>query len=303
MTKITLNRAIVKNIFGDAALREELITVLNDLIDLELQKSDEEADFDLVDAYCEALSALYDGKDIETVFWKLQTVEELGAYVQKNKHYPALRRASRVAAAACALFALLFTVNAVTEKTTGVDMLGEVAQAIRSAVVGETQGLLPEPTAAPSGNSDTRTQTEPTTEAPTISAAPVTERSTEARPHITPQNPDLTEVLSPTTPPTEKETEPVTRPPFTRPNENETAAPVLVKLYGVYASDFKRDYVSGESADFTGLTVRAVYDNGEEKVIPIEHCTVRGFSTETPANRIVTVEYADCSFSFLIRVK
>lgn len=307
MGKITLNRKIAESIFNDNAFREELITVLNELIDAELMKSDGEADFDLIDAYSEALNELYNEKDIRRVFWKLQTVEEFMDAVNENKRYKMLKRAFEITAAACAVLALVFAANAVTEKATGYNVLNEVAKAVRSAVTGERQEVkatLPpvtsEPETKPNINNivPKNSEEDPSEITPT---EPETESTT--RPHITPQNPDLTEVLSPTEPPTEKETETATRPPFTRPNEEETAPPVIIKLVGEYSESFKRDYKAGEKADFSGLTVKAVYDNGEEKIIPIEACTVRGFSTETPANRIVTVEYEDSSFSFLIRVK
>ena len=123
------------------------------------------------------------------------------------------------------------------------------------------------------------------------------------KPQIKPQNPNLSEVLSPEEPPTQSQTETTTREPFTRVDEDKTAAPTLIKLTPQYGEGFKRNYKVGENADFSGLTVTAVYDNGTQRQIPISECNVYGFSTDTAANRIVTVEYEGCSFSYLIRVE
>ena len=99
------------------------------------------------------------------------------------------------------------------------------------------------------------------------------------------------------------QTETTTREPFTRVDEDKTAAPIVIKLTPQYGEGFKRNYKVGENADFSGLTVTAVYDNGTQRQIPLSECNVYGFSTDTAANRIVTVEYEGCSFSYLIRVE
>ncbi len=312
MTQIKFNKQIANDIFNDRLFREELIMALNELIDVELAKSEGEIDFDLIDAYTDALNELYDEKGIARVFWKLQTVEEFTNSITGNKKWKKLSLAMKITLTACALFAFVISANTVTEKVTGYNVIEQVANAVQELFVGETI------------TNNTTTTTEPTTEESTTESTtePTTEENTEEveenttatvekqeatvtpQPQITPQNPNLSQVLSPTTPPTtETTTEPTTAEPFTRVDEEATAAPIVIKLTGEFAEGFKRDYTVGENADFSGITITAQYDNGETKQITIDECNIYGFSTETPANRIVTVEYEDCSFSFLIRVK
>lgn len=305
MTQLMFNKQIANDIFNDASFHEELIMALNELIDVELAKSDDEIDFDLIDAYTDALNELYDEKGVARVFWKLQTVEEFTNSITNNKKWKNLSFAMKFTLTACAVMALVISANTVTEKVTGYNVIEQVASAVQELFSGET-GI---------NKLTTTTTTETTTEENTTeTTTKIFEESTTVKPQkqegttkpqlqITPQNPNLSQVLSPTTPPTEATTETTTAEPFTRVDEEVTAAPVVVKLVGEFAEGFKKDYIVGETADFSGLTITAKYDNGDTKTVSINECNIYGFSTESPANRIVTVEYEGCSFSYLIRVK
>ncbi len=305
MTQLVFNKQIANEILNDNLFREELITALNELIDIELSRSDDEIDFDLIDAYTDALNELYDEKGIVRVFWKLQTVEEFTKAITGNKKWKKISLGMKITLTACALIALMISANTVTEKITGYDVLEQVANAVQQLFTGETV------------TNNSTTTTEPQTEdiAETTTQSVAAESSTvevdgqsavtSAIPTtpITPQNPNLSEVLKPTTPPTETTTEVTTAEPFTRVDEEATAAPIVIKLSGEMSENFKRDYIVGEDADFSGLTITAEYDNGEKKTVSVDECNIYGFSTETPANRIVTIDYEGCSFSYLIRVK
>ena len=310
MTQIKFNKQIANDIFNDRLFREELIMALNELIDVELSKSDDEIDFELIDAYTDALNELYDEKGIARVFWKLQTVEEFTNSITGNKKWKKLSLAMKITLTACALFAFVISANTVTEKVTGYNVIEQVANAVQELFVGETITNNTTTTTELEESTTEESTTETTTEAITEEAEENTTAKVEKQeataipqPQITPQNPNLSQVLSPTTPPTEATTEPTTAEPFTRVDEEATAAPIVIKLTGEFAEGFKKNYTVGEEADFSGITITAQYDNGETKQITVDECNVYGFSTETPANRIVTIEYEDCSFSFLIRVK
>lgn len=322
MNTVTINKRIAKNIFDDEKFKIELIEALNALIDAELAKNDEEISFELIDTYSEALNKIYNGEDIDKIFISLQTVEEMQDFIKSNKRFTLLARAAKITLAACAVLALTLTANTVAEEATGYNFLEKMAQAVKTVFTGEIKDPADE-------SHSTEPQTESKTEKPPESETQINEESTTAenvyspavpsaepnsqnsvsaskptdKPQIKPQNPNLSEVLSPEEPPTESQTETTTREPFTRPDEDKTAAPIVIKLTPQYGEGFKRNYKVGEQADFTGLTVTVVYDNGTQKQIPINECNVYGFSTETAANRIVTVEYEGCSFSYLIRVE
>lgn len=315
MEKMILNKQIAENIFNDRTLCEELAGVLNSLIDAELEKADGDVDFELIDTYSEAINELYDAQNIAKVVWKLQSVDAFMNSMREQHRRKLISRSLRAVVAACAALMLIFAANTITEKTTGVDVIGEVANAMKNILTGTSQvtdvstdytdSLL---TAYEIPTQDAAAASAPEEEnAPSENQQPEKANANSAgqgrQTGISPGNPDLALVLSPEETSTEKNSEPAALPPFTRVNEDETAAPVVIKLTGAYSESFKRDYLIGESADFSGLTVTAQYDNGTEKEIPISACSIYGFSTDTAALRIVTVEYDGCSFGFLIKVK
>lgn len=317
MNAITVNKKIAENIFDDEKFKIELIEALNALIDAELAKSDGEISFELIDIYSEALNKIYNGEDINKIFISLQTVEELQDFIKSDKRFTLLKRAAKITLAACAVLALTLTANTVAEEATGYNFLEKMAQAVKTVFTGEITDPADEPQTESKTEkpleSETQTNEESTTAENVYSQAvpspePNSQNSVSAskptdKPQIKPQNPNLSEVLSPEEIPTESQTETTTREPFTRPDEDKTAAPIVIKLTPQYGEGFKRNYKVGENADFSGLTVTAVYDNGTQRQIPISECNVYGFSTDTAANRIVTVEYEGCSFSYLIRVE
>lgn len=321
MSSVILNKRIAKNIYDDNAFKNELIEALNILIDKEFAKSDEEISFELIDIYSGALNKIYDGEDIDKIFISLQTVEEMQNFINSDKRFTLLARAAKITLAACAVLALTVTANTVAEETTGYNFLEKMAQAVKTVFTSSIAKPIDEPTYTenhtanktekPSEASQTENDTETTESKVYTTVVPVTEqdRANNApppvqKPQIKPQNPNLSEVLSPeTTAGQPPQTETTARELFTRPDDDVTAAPIVIKLTPVYNGEFKRSYKVGEQADFTGLTVTAVYDNGAQKTVPISECNVYGFSTETAANRIITVEYEGCSFSYLIRVE
>lgn len=321
MNTMTLNKKIAENIFDDEKFKVELTEALNALIDAELAKNDEEISFELIDMYSEALNKIYDGKDINRIFISLQTVEELQDFIKSDKRFTLLARAAKITLAACAVLALTVTANTVAKEATGYNFLEKMAQAVKTVFTGEiadppdaphTTEPYSENNTAEYYESEKQTEIDSTTENVSVSAVssaePNSQNSVSAskptdKPQIKPQNPNLSEVLSPEEPPTQAQTETTTREPFTRPDEDKTAAPVVIKLTPQYGEGFKKNYKVGENADFSGLTVTAVYDNGTQRQIPLGECNVYGFSTDTAANRIVTVEYEGCSFSYLIRVE
>ena len=306
MTQLKFNKQIANEIFNDITFREELIMALNELIDIELAKQDDEIDFDLIDAYTDALNELYDEKGVSRVFWKLQTVEEFTNSITNNKKWKNLSFALKFTLTACAVMALVISANTVTEKVTGYNVIEQVASVVQEFFTGENEIKNSTTTTTSTETTKEENTTETTTkvfEENTTVKPQIQEGTTKPQLQITPQNPNLSQVLSPTTPPTETTTESTTAEAFTRVDEDVTAAPIVVKLTGEFAENFKKDYLVGETADFSGLTITAKYDNGDTKTVSINECNIYGFSTESPANRIVTVEYEGCSFSYLIRVK
>ena len=317
MNPLIFDSEIANEILNDKSLREELISALNELIDNELSKSDNEIDFDIINTYTDALNELYAGEGLPTVLWKLQTADEFVKAITKNEKSEKFAKIFRITVAACAVITLFSTANYAVENATGQGIATHVAQAVQNIFTGEevrdkTKHLEGTEEKNSSASSATKASGESTNEAPEEETTEKQEQST-TKPQnsqttdapsvsVTPQNPDLSPVLRPTTPPTQTTTT-TTTVPFTRVDEDVTAAPIVIKLTGTYSAGFKKDYIVGESADFSGLSITATYDNGTTKNVSISQCSVSGFSTQTAGNKVVTVRYEGCSFSFLIRVK
>ena len=319
MTELIFNKDIANSILNDKTLCDELIIILNELIDEEFAKTDDQINFDLIDAYTDALNELYTGKGATTVLVKLQSVEEFVKGISSNDKHKKIAKIFRITVAACAVIALFTTANKVTENVTGQSLVSHASEAVQEMFNGKTvkantstteisqstvtttEAISEETTTNETPEEETTNiQEEVTTQPPKNETTTATETTTVL---VTPQNPNLSPVLRPTTPPTETTTETTTAEPFTRVDEEVTAAPIVIKLTGTYSESFKRDYVVGETADFSGLTITATYDNSTTKNVSISQCSILGFNTQTAGNKIVTVQYEGCSFSFLIKVK
>ena len=137
MTQLIFNKKIANDILNDNMLRDELIVTLNELIDAEFLKNDDEIDFELIDTYTDALNELYMGKGVPAVFWKLQTVEEFINSITTNKKAKRISRAFRTVAIACAVFAILATSDKVTQEVTGQGIVRHVAEVVQEILTGE----------------------------------------------------------------------------------------------------------------------------------------------------------------------
>ena len=77
----------------------------------------------------------------------------------------------------------------------------------------------------------------------------------------------------------------------------------LVSLSGSFGGDFKTVYRVGERFDSSGLEVFAVYSDKTTKSIPIDNCSISGFSSAMPGTKNIVVSYMGKSFSFKITVR
>lgn len=77
---------------------------------------------------------------------------------------------------------------------------------------------------------------------------------------------------------------------------------LLNSIYGTFSESFSFTVASFDNLDFSGITVTAVYSDGSEREIPIEDCeiTVEQNFAEMENKALVTVNYEDTSFSFLL---
>ncbi|MBE6741360.1 MAG: hypothetical protein E7570_03565 [Ruminococcaceae bacterium] len=77
----------------------------------------------------------------------------------------------------------------------------------------------------------------------------------------------------------------------------------LVSISGSFGGEFKTVYRVGERFDSSGLEVVAVYSDKTTKSIPLDNCSISGFSSAMPGTKNVTVSYKGKSFSFRVTVR
>ena len=78
--------------------------------------------------------------------------------------------------------------------------------------------------------------------------------------------------------------------------------PVITEIK-ITQQPYKTVYDLGEELDVTGLTVKAVYDNGTEETVSLSDCTVTGFDSETEGVKTVMVSYQGKTAQFTVEVK
>nr|WP_325256997.1 S-layer homology domain-containing protein [uncultured Oscillibacter sp.] len=82
-------------------------------------------------------------------------------------------------------------------------------------------------------------------------------------------------------------------------------APGAATVTGISVSStaHKTEYTAGESLDVTGLTIEAVYSNGDRRTVPVTADMVSGFDSSAPAeSQTLTITYEGKSTSYAVRI-
>lgn len=266
MEKLSLNSAILMQIFNDSEAINELQEYLNCVIDEELSKGDS-ADCDLIDDCINALEEL-----------ELESSEQgphLTALLSEEKFIKGIQRKSviqkdryRKLAVICASAVILFAAGSVKTQS-GQTVAKKITNKIASVFSIENFDPKDE-------ENDTAKSVTETTAAPLDTTETTTEKTTE----------NLSDF-------------------WQEPTTKQKEKPVyLEKIYGVRSKKMKTEYKLGEDLDLSGLQVFAVYSNGDEKQIPIDDCTVsipKKFGKDVGSYK-VTVAYQEKTFSYDVKV-
>lgn len=264
MEKLSLNSAILRQIFNDSEAINELKEYLNCVIDEELSKGDS-ADCDLIDECINALEEL-----------ELESAEQgphLTALLSEERFVKGIQRKSvlqkdryRKLAVICASAVILFAVGSVKTQS-GQTVAKKITNKIASVFSIENFDPKKDGTAEISA---------PETTVPLDTTELTTETTTE----------NLPDLLQEST--TKHKEKPV----------------YLEKIYGVRSKKMKTEYKLGEELDLNGLQIFAVYSNGAEKQIPLDDCTVsvpKKFGQDVGSYK-VTVAYQEKTYSYDVKV-
>lgn len=74
-------------------------------------------------------------------------------------------------------------------------------------------------------------------------------------------------------------------------------------LTSIYASGGKREYIKGESIDFSSMEIIAAYSNGDTEIVPLASCTISDIDMNKIGEQEVVITYLTKSYSFNINIK
>jgi hypothetical protein len=317
----------------------DVINDLRNLIQEQLDKPDDEVDIDFVDECVNALLEIEQDEDRSFVaLVPLMTSEKFLKVITDGKtstsKWKSLNRFARIAIVAAVLAGSTFTVNAAVESATGIDLLGQLGDAVHNKL--EDIGLIKTANIDQFVDDDsddvtvTTNVTESTTQATTeqsTTALSTTANLTTSTTQTTIQNTtnaeesttveSTTATTTTTEPVTNDTTQSTTRQTTTRKNiPSTTDAPVtmpqptdkveeivITKLKAEF-DNFKSDYIYGEELTYDGLKLTAVYSDGSEQDVALSDCDyTRSVNMNVTADYTLRIIYQGCVVRIDITVR
>lgn len=314
----------------------DIIKDLQSLIQAELDKPDDEVDTDFVDECVDALLEIEQDEDKGFVaLVPLISSEKFLRKITNNdtSGWKSLNRFARIAIVAAVLAGSTFTVNAAVASATGVNVLGEIGEAVHNKL--EDIGLIKttnidqfdadDDDGGPVMTTASTTAAESTTE--TAAVETTTQASTTKAPEQTTKrgidqfddgddDNDETSTTE-TQPATEAITKPISKPsttrrpavpttaePVTKPQPGNSEEAVLTGLKAEFDDHFRTDYIYGESLSYDGLILKAVYSDGSEKEVALSDCDyTRSINMNTTADYTLRIIYEGCIVTIDITVR
>lgn len=299
MAHISINSRVINNVKSD-----DLFTLLNNMIEAELEKNIENVDTDFVDECVDALLALEQEENNFAVLVPLMSSDKFLKKLTNNNHkaFKSLNAFARGAIVAAIIAGGTFSANAMVEAITDVNIIETIAQKIEyriSTVKGieeihgedeEEPTTKPRPTGIEeiAGEDDdddeTTTTTLPSTTKPrTTGIEEIAGDDDDDDETTTTTMPSTTRPVYTTTKPstTKRQIKPTTEaadivPVITRPSHCDEptteAAPVYVGLYASF-DNFKGDYIYNEEIDYENIVLKKIYSDGSQEDLSIYDCS------------------------------
>ncbi len=291
---VLFDEKALNNIFNNNELTVELCECIGAVIDAELEKNDDEIDFEFVD---ECSSMLLDIQNGEIDYARLLPVLNSDSFIKKTKHLAenGIIKFAKIGLAAAIIMASALTANAAVGSITGKTIVEHIIEKPKAPVTRQSQErVIPkqeifvedEIAAAEPFEAESETEkTEVVYQAKTEKQSVVYEEQT-AQPTS-----EKTEKTEKTEHPTKKE-------------ETTVSLPVVTGLDAVIIhSVFKTEYFVGEEFDTSGLYLVANYSDGTRKTLDTSECTVSGFDSSSPSLCRVCISYENSMYYIDITVK
>lgn len=300
-----LNKSIINELKKDSVFKNRMSNEINQIIDFEMSKSDDEIDWELIDECTDSLLFLNNMENDDLRITPFLIKKYRTKYVISNIF--------KVTSGLAAAIALVIIAWGIVSNQSQPNLLKEVDVVTTTApqiIKAEEPTTEAELTTAPTenefveDNTSTTKQNLQTTQ--NISKVQTTKSNNEVTDvqttHIITQVSTTQKQERPTEKPTTSHQEFTTQQttvPTTIVIENEKN---LNSVSGEYGKGFKTVYFVGEELDLFGLSVVAHYDDGTTAVINNAKCSFNGFSSNSVGNKTVIVSYEGKSFTFNVKV-
>jgi len=275
-----MNKKAVARMLDTDSFYSELREFLQNAIDEELAKDECDMDCELIDECAQMLLSIDEGEDKNNVLFAFASSKKIIRLASSSAKSGKLSKGLVAAVAAVFAIITLFGTNAVIEKSSGINYIAEIGNAITEKL--EEWGIIKlddkdgeESTTSPSDEDEP--QTNPDEEEQTTEEASKKEETTEKDK----EDSDKEESDD---------------------NDGESAENKVVALRLGFADSFKTQYLFGEELDLSGLTVTAVYADSSTGEVNISDCTVSGYNRLKEGAQKVTVKYGDTAASFDVSV-
>lgn len=325
---VTVNNKTLSLLVNDLKSNEDVIEFLNSVIDEELEK--EIPDCDLIDDCIDAIASLEDDDSKAPVLHIALTPQTIKKIVNPHRSsWKNLNRALRVAIIAAIIATGTVSVNAAVNSVTGVNLIKELASAvvevftpsdsddeknkqtkIDKPIKSEQQSdktsensnsQLAEDVENDETPASTRDDTSTENKSSDDSPQAVSNSSSKKADVKTDDKPLITRPSVSYAPSVDNGKDPEKNDD----NEDNNNAPskIFKGVEAQYAS-MKRNLVIGETLDYTGMTVYAVYSDGSKEQVSLSDCTYpKAFDTSTVGDYTLKVQYKSAVFNFGVTVR
>lgn len=273
------NNRAVKNLLVDNLFYTELREFLEKAIDEELIKPESEMDCELIDECAEMLinlEACDDKSKTLAAFVSSKKIIRLASSKAKNG-----KLGKGLSAAIAAVLALItvFGTNAAIEKSSGINYIAEIGNAITAKL--EEWGIL--------RLDDNDSEAEST--------------GANDENNISEEGSELTSDIISDEESQEKENGNNDKPDNGEETDSESSENSVVALRLSFAESFKTEYLFGEELNLTGMTVIAVYADSSTDEVPVSECSVSGYNRMQEGTQKVLIKYQNAGASFDVNVK
>lgn len=286
---VAVNQRVLCSIKNDNPFIDECCRLLEHLVDLELEKSDGDIDFDFIDECTYAIIWLKEGIGAEELDYN-KSAECLKLRSARKK---SIKQLSRIFLIAAAVLAVTLSANAAVAGLTGINIIENIASSI-SAERNKEESTTTEITTAES----TAQAFEETTKVQSFSPPASKESPTKAAERSEPEI-SMKPAETQTTSAQEKKEGSTVNMKETNDNYGERVVDFSLVFI---RSQFKSTYFVGESFSSKGIIAQAEFSNSNKISVPIDQCSVSGFNSDTAGICTVTVSYGGFSQSFTVEI-